>query len=430
VSSYEQKIVQYLEEAHATEVALIRVLQSQIAMTPRGSTRTAIEEHLEETRGHADRVRERIGVLQTEARGANPLQAWVGLTEAVVGQALALGKAPLDMMRGTSGEEKVLKNAKDDCATEALEIATYTAIHRLAEAHGDRETAALAEAILADEQRMLDRLLGEEIPKLTDAVARAEIEGSPSFDPTTTGAADAVREAAGAAAKTTRRASGRGGRSRSASGASGTRSRSASSGSGSGSSARAASSGSGTRSRSASSGSGTRSRSASSGSGSGSGSRSGSRSGSASSSSGSGSGTGTGSRSRSAANGSRSGGSSRSGGTGSGRTAAAAEAPIAGYDDLNAADLAQRLSGLSQEQLAAVATYERAHGARATLLERVDALTEDEPWAGYDGQDVDEVRAGLRDADEAAVRRVRDYERRHKDRAGVIEATERAAATS
>ena len=179
MSSYEQKIVQYLEEAHATEVALIRVMQSQIAMTAPGSTRAAIEEHLDETRGHADRVRARIGDLQARTRG-NPLQAWVGLTEAVVGQALALGKAPLDMMRGTSAAEKVLKNAKDDCATEALEIATYTAIERLADQHGDRETAKLAADILADERRMLDRLLGEEIPKLTDAVARAEIEGRPS----------------------------------------------------------------------------------------------------------------------------------------------------------------------------------------------------------------------------------------------------------
>ena len=33
-----QKVVQYLTEAHASESALVRVLQSQIAMTPRGAT--------------------------------------------------------------------------------------------------------------------------------------------------------------------------------------------------------------------------------------------------------------------------------------------------------------------------------------------------------------------------------------------------------
>ena len=48
--------------------------------------------------------------------------------ESVLGQALALWKTPLDLVRGASGEEKILKNAKDTCATEALEIATYTAL--------------------------------------------------------------------------------------------------------------------------------------------------------------------------------------------------------------------------------------------------------------------------------------------------------------
>ena len=37
------KVVQYLREAHASEQALVRVLQSQIAMTPRGSYRDALD---------------------------------------------------------------------------------------------------------------------------------------------------------------------------------------------------------------------------------------------------------------------------------------------------------------------------------------------------------------------------------------------------
>jgi hypothetical protein len=114
--------------------------------------------------------------------------AVVGVVETVVGQALALGKTPLDLLRGSSREEKVLKNAKDVCATEALEIATYTAIERLARSLGDDETAALAASILADEEKMLACIL-RELPKLTDAVVRAEIEGRPSYDLATTGAA-------------------------------------------------------------------------------------------------------------------------------------------------------------------------------------------------------------------------------------------------
>jgi ferritin-like metal-binding protein YciE len=187
----QQKVVQYLNEAHATEHALVRVLQSQIAMTPRGSFRTALETHLRETRAHADRVERRLKDL---GEGSNPLMAVVGVLETVVGQALALGKTPFDLLRGSGGEEKVLKNAKDACATEALEIATYTALERLARSVGDEATAKLSASILADEEKMLRRIMGE-IPKLTDAVVRADVKGNSSYDVTTTGAADAGREA-------------------------------------------------------------------------------------------------------------------------------------------------------------------------------------------------------------------------------------------
>jgi ferritin-like metal-binding protein YciE len=187
-----QKVVQYLTEAHASESALVRVLQSQIAMTPRGSYRAGLETHLTETRNHADRVSRRLKTLD---QGSNPFTAFVGLWEDLVGQALALGKTPFDLLRGSGGEEKVLKNAKDACATEALEIATYTAIERLARAVGDQETAKLAASIRADEEKMLQRIL-REIPKLTEAVVGSDVKGKPSYDVTTTGAADAVRDAA------------------------------------------------------------------------------------------------------------------------------------------------------------------------------------------------------------------------------------------
>ena len=196
-----QKIAQYLGEARASEDALVRVLQSQIAMTPSGSYRSALQTHLDETRRHSARVGRRLSALDG---GQTPLQAVVGFWEDIVGQGLALTKTPLDLLRGTSGEEKVLKNAKDTAATEALEIATYTAIERLARSVGDDETADLAQSILADEEKMLARVM-REIPKLTDAVVRAELKDDPSYDVTKTGAADAIREAGQATASTARK---------------------------------------------------------------------------------------------------------------------------------------------------------------------------------------------------------------------------------
>jgi ferritin-like metal-binding protein YciE len=192
MSKSEQKVLQYLGEAHASEVGLVSVLRSQIAMTPRGSYRDGLEKHLEETSGHARRIQERLSEL---GQGQNPVQVFVAFAETMISQSLALSKAPFDLLRGSGGEEKVLKNAKDACATEALEIATYTALERLATSVGDEQTAKLAASILADEERMLKRIM-REIPKLTDAVVGADVEGKPSYDVTETGAADAARDAA------------------------------------------------------------------------------------------------------------------------------------------------------------------------------------------------------------------------------------------
>src|ERR1044072_71569 len=113
----EQKIVQYLNEAHATEVGVVRVLQSKRAIAPRATYRDGMEQRLRQTREHAERVQARLRDLGV---GGNPLQAGIGVVEGALAQTLALWKMPLDLVRGGSGEEKVLKNAKDACATEAL----------------------------------------------------------------------------------------------------------------------------------------------------------------------------------------------------------------------------------------------------------------------------------------------------------------------
>ncbi|MGN6372872.1 MAG: DUF892 family protein, partial [Solirubrobacteraceae bacterium] len=159
-----------------------------------------LQSHLRETREHARRVQERARELGS---GSDPIQAVVGLAESTVGQLLALGKAPLSLLRGGSGEEKVLKNAKDACASEALEIATYTAIERLARSTGDEHTADLAASICAEEQRMLERVM-REIPKLTASVVTAEVGGEPSYELSKTGAADMGRELAEAGKRTAR----------------------------------------------------------------------------------------------------------------------------------------------------------------------------------------------------------------------------------
>jgi ferritin-like metal-binding protein YciE len=320
----QQKIMQYLNEAHASELALVRQLQAQIAMTPRGSYRDGLETHLNETRRHAERLEHRLSEL---GQGNNPLQVGLGAVQSVIGQALALTKTPLDLVRGSGGEEKVLKNAKDSCAAEAQEIATYTAIARLARIAGDTKTERLAKSVLGDEQKMFDRLL-EEIPRLTGAVARAEFDGEGSYDVTETGAADAARKGARTAKRTARQAR-------------------------------------------------------------------------------------------------KVPGVARAEGTVKGAVASASDLAISNYDSLSVDEVQDKLAELSQIDLAKVNAYERKNQNRSTITSRIDSLQGDEPWPGYDELSVDEVRAVLSEGDGGRVKDVRAYERKHKARAGVIQATER-----
>jgi ferritin-like metal-binding protein YciE len=389
MSQSEQKIVQYLNEAHATEVSLLGALQSQIAMTPRGSYRTGLEKHLGETKTHAERVQARLAELAPAS--ANPLLAGIGFMESALSQTFAFWKTPLDVLRGASGEEKVLQNAKDACAAEALEIATYTSLQHLAEAVGDDTTAELAASIRADEQRMFDLVVAE-LPKLARAVVRSEVDGRPSYDVAKTGAADAVRETATKAKRVARSATA--GAKRPA-----RQSRKA---------PPAAQTAATTRRPVAAE--------------------------------------------LPIARydeltvdeiGGKLAGLSQTELAKVGAyerehdnrstvltkvTALQGDEPWSGYDELTVDDIGGKLAELSQVELARLEEYERKHGNRATVLTRISALRGDEPWPGYDELTVDEIRAAVDDDDERAAA-VRSYERAHKNRAGVLTAVERELAS-
>jgi hypothetical protein len=108
-----------------------------------------------------------------------------------------------------------------------------------------------------------------------------------------------------------------------------------------------------------------------------------------------------------------------------GALASESDLAFSGYDSLSANEVLEKLPGLSQVDLAKVDAYERKNENRSTITSKIDSLQGDEPWPGYDELRVDEVRAVLSEGDEQRIKDARDYERKHKARAGVIQATER-----
>jgi hypothetical protein len=109
----DQRLHRYLNEALAMERALVSTLSAHLAMTPSGPYRRLLQRHLTETRAHA-------AALQTHAASTSPINLTLGLAETVVGQAVTLAKVPLELIRGGEDpRERLLKNAKDEAATEA-----------------------------------------------------------------------------------------------------------------------------------------------------------------------------------------------------------------------------------------------------------------------------------------------------------------------
>jgi ferritin-like metal-binding protein YciE len=184
----ESKLVQYLNEAYGKEKELETALQAHIGMTTRAPYKKRLQQHLTETKRHARNVERRVKKL-----GGTPQTVPIEAPDAIVkgasaavglaSRAVAVAQGPLHAIRGTSDQEKMLKNAKSEFSDEHEEIATYTAIETLAEALGDPETAKLARAIRREEQSMAG-FLAKQIPILTRAVAQAEIPASERATPT------------------------------------------------------------------------------------------------------------------------------------------------------------------------------------------------------------------------------------------------------
>jgi ferritin-like metal-binding protein YciE len=163
-------VLQYLDDAHAIETALVTNLIAHRTMTTDPQHRKLLERHLDETRQQVKNIERRRAQLGGKD-GRGIVASAVGLVQDAVAQALVLGKGPLDLVRTVSQSERQLKNARDEIVTEALEIATYDYLEAAAKAADDTVTARLAAEHRATEETTL-----KELRKLLPKLALAAIE--------------------------------------------------------------------------------------------------------------------------------------------------------------------------------------------------------------------------------------------------------------
>lgn len=144
MSTVNEHLVKHLDEAHAMEQNVLRMLDGMISSTDDPELLQELEHHKVETEGHAQRMKSRL-----EAHGGTP--STVKQLGGIVG---ALAKLPLDMVRG----EKTGRNARDGFATEHMEIASYELLKRVAARAGDEETVTACDEIIAQERAMADTI--------------------------------------------------------------------------------------------------------------------------------------------------------------------------------------------------------------------------------------------------------------------------------
>jgi ferritin-like metal-binding protein YciE len=157
--AHNEIVLTWLDDAYTIEHALIHVLErhgKEAKEHPEIQER--IDEHLAQTRRHAELVAGRITALGGEPKAH---EGMVGVL------------APLQsLLTGAADDETVLANSIADYAGEDFEIATYQALVAAAQDNGDAETARVCREILADEQAMA-AWLDDHMPPLVDRIVRA-----------------------------------------------------------------------------------------------------------------------------------------------------------------------------------------------------------------------------------------------------------------
>ena len=136
----QDRLIRYLQDAHAAEVGIAQMLEGFIQEIENNDLRAIFQQHLVVTQTQAQRLEKRLSDF-----GQTPSQTkgFVNSLMANLGGVMQAGHDPYD---------KTTMDLIKAYATEHLEIGMYTALASYAQAFGDQVTASLAEEI-ADEER-------------------------------------------------------------------------------------------------------------------------------------------------------------------------------------------------------------------------------------------------------------------------------------
>ena len=157
-------LVAWLNDAYAMEQGLIPVLQNHANdMKDNPQAQQRLQQHIEETRRHGERIQQcvqRLGTTTSTAKSA--LATVLGSIQSV--------------STGMFGDEKV-KNALADYSAEQFEVAAYRALIAAAREHGDQEIVRACEDNLREDEAMA-RWLDQQLPSIVRMTTEKQAAGA------------------------------------------------------------------------------------------------------------------------------------------------------------------------------------------------------------------------------------------------------------
>jgi ferritin-like metal-binding protein YciE len=141
-----ERLVRYLQDAHAAETGIEEVLDGFIDDTDDPTIKSLFQQHRLETQSQAQRLEQRLNALGEKPSGGK------GFLNMVMGKLS-------EIMHGAHDEyDKNTQNLIKAYSTEHLERGMYESLYAFASAIGDQETAALARQIQAEEEATAQKL--------------------------------------------------------------------------------------------------------------------------------------------------------------------------------------------------------------------------------------------------------------------------------
>jgi ferritin-like metal-binding protein YciE len=142
----QEQLRKYLADAHAIEEQAIQFLQRALSLSEGTPLATLVEQHLDETRGHAEKIEQRLDAL-----GGDPST----LKDALMRMGALNWAEFFHAHPDTPG-----KLAAFAFAFEHLEIGGYEQLKRVARRAGDEATVTAVDSILAEERAAAKKIEG------------------------------------------------------------------------------------------------------------------------------------------------------------------------------------------------------------------------------------------------------------------------------